>query len=66
MVLSRMKAELAGSNDEKLAAIVGHVVEDHQLEIAELKKEIKAMRESANGEKMKDYCQRWIHVENGR
>jgi len=46
-----MKAELAGSNDEKLAAIVGRVVEDHQIEIAELKKEIKAMRESANGEK---------------
>ena len=52
MVLSRMKSELAGSNDEKLAAIVGRVVEDHQLEIAELKKEIKAMRESAKSDKV--------------
>jgi hypothetical protein len=51
MVLSRLKAELTGSDDGKLAAIVGRVMEDHQLEIAELKKEIKAMRESANGEK---------------
>ena len=52
MVLSRMKAELAGSNDEKLAAIVGRVVEDHRLEIEELKKEIKAMRESAKSDKV--------------
>jgi len=52
MVLSRLKAELAGSDDGKLAAIVGRVVEDHQLEIAELKKEIKAMRESAKSDKV--------------
>ena len=47
MILSRLQADLSGSGIENLASIVALVVEDHQREIAALKKEIKEMRELA-------------------